>query len=284
MVGINEFPLPECTGEGCGGDNEICTDSRVHRRNAENRAPVTRNHRSAPRLGWWLTRDPIGYQGGINLYGYVESSPVGNADASGLSWWDWLFQPGTSYGYMGMGGTIRRNPLPPATPQSGWLGAIDNFLDWASGHSGTTLYPAGSPDSRQMSQSTVGEALVRYFLLVKNGGNPPCGKWRGVSDFSGKFGLADVFENLGNGTAEFVGSARGDASILSVHCGGTSGSVTVRFKLTNVTSLTSLLYHLWHNRWNVTTPGRPFSNWTQIYEWTQTFNCRCCNPRGGPGH
>ena len=48
MVAINEILLPECTGGECGGDNNICTDSRVHHRNAENRAPVTRNHRSAP--------------------------------------------------------------------------------------------------------------------------------------------------------------------------------------------------------------------------------------------
>ena len=45
MVVINEILSPECTGGECGGDNDICTDSRVHHRNAENRAPVTRNHR-----------------------------------------------------------------------------------------------------------------------------------------------------------------------------------------------------------------------------------------------
>ena len=38
----------------------------------------------SPTLGRWLTRDPIGYQGGINLHGYVDSSPVGNVDAEGL--------------------------------------------------------------------------------------------------------------------------------------------------------------------------------------------------------
>jgi hypothetical protein len=85
MVAINKILLPECTGEGCGGDNNICTDSRVHRGGAENRAPVTRNHRSAPILGRWPARDPIGYEGGINLYGYVNSSPVGNVDAAGMA-------------------------------------------------------------------------------------------------------------------------------------------------------------------------------------------------------
>ena len=85
MVATNKILLPECTGEGCGGDNDICADSRVHHRNAESRAPVTRNNRSDPILGRWLTRDPIGYQGGINLYGYVESGPVGMVDPEGES-------------------------------------------------------------------------------------------------------------------------------------------------------------------------------------------------------
>ena len=83
MVAINEILLPECTGEGCDGDNDICTDSRVHYRNAENRAPVTRNHRSAPTLGRWPTRDPIGYRREINLFGFVNSSPVGMEDPEG---------------------------------------------------------------------------------------------------------------------------------------------------------------------------------------------------------
>jgi RHS repeat-associated protein len=83
MVAINKILLPECTGEGCGGDTDVCTDSRIHRRNAESRVPATRNHLRAVAFGRWLTRDPIGYRGGINLYGYVDSSPVGNVDASG---------------------------------------------------------------------------------------------------------------------------------------------------------------------------------------------------------
>ncbi|MBC7807676.1 MAG: RHS repeat-associated core domain-containing protein, partial [Akkermansiaceae bacterium] len=33
----------------------------------------------------WLTRDPIGYDGDINLYGYVQSNPVMNTDPSGLA-------------------------------------------------------------------------------------------------------------------------------------------------------------------------------------------------------
>ncbi len=44
MVAIDKIPLPECAGEGCGGETGTCTDSRVHRRNAENRVPATRDH------------------------------------------------------------------------------------------------------------------------------------------------------------------------------------------------------------------------------------------------
>jgi RHS repeat-associated protein len=84
MVAINEIPLPGCAVEGCGGDTDVCTDGRVHR-NAENRAPTIRNRCRGVALGRWLTRDPIGYRGGINLYGHVNSSPVGNVDAEGLA-------------------------------------------------------------------------------------------------------------------------------------------------------------------------------------------------------
>ena len=35
-------------------------------------------------LGRWITRDPIGYAGGMNLYQYVSSNPLRNVDPSGL--------------------------------------------------------------------------------------------------------------------------------------------------------------------------------------------------------
>ncbi|MBL8066728.1 MAG: RHS repeat-associated core domain-containing protein, partial [Chthonomonadaceae bacterium] len=36
--------------------------------------------------GRWLNRDPIGYAGGVNVYGYCGSGPVGRVDPSGLNW------------------------------------------------------------------------------------------------------------------------------------------------------------------------------------------------------
>ncbi len=112
MVAINKILLPGCTGEGCGGETGTCTDSRVHHRNAESRVPATRNHRRtqplvnnlyqgmtldavtelycersrdySPSLGRWMEQDPAQYINGANTYQFVNSSPVGNVDASGL--------------------------------------------------------------------------------------------------------------------------------------------------------------------------------------------------------
>jgi RHS repeat-associated protein len=37
-----------------------------------------------PDLGRWLSRDPIGETGGLNLYGYTRNNPLNSADLSGL--------------------------------------------------------------------------------------------------------------------------------------------------------------------------------------------------------
>ena len=39
-----------------------------------------------PNNGRWLNRDPIGYWGGTNIYGYCWGDPVGRVDKSG-AWW-----------------------------------------------------------------------------------------------------------------------------------------------------------------------------------------------------
>jgi len=197
-----------------------------------------------PDLDRWPNRDPIQEQGGINLYAYVNNSPISLYDPFGLD--------------------------------AGWGGAIGNGLSWGMGHNGDTAYGPGSAYSQQMSQSTVA-AYVRTKFLSKNAGKL-CKDWVGIWDVVGHFGLSGLFNNWSNGTAEFVGSARGDVNIVRVNCSGASGTVTADFKLTNTTSLTSALYGLWPNWANVTIPGTPFSNWTQTYDWNETFNCKCCNP------
>ena len=41
-----------------------------------------------PETGRWLTKDPIGHKGGVNLYGYCSNDPVNAVDPSGYSVWD----------------------------------------------------------------------------------------------------------------------------------------------------------------------------------------------------
>jgi RHS repeat-associated protein len=43
-----------------------------------------------PEAGRWVTRDPIGYEGGINLYQYCGNDPSNSVDALGLDWKDGL--------------------------------------------------------------------------------------------------------------------------------------------------------------------------------------------------
>ena len=51
-----------------------------------------------PSLGRFLTRDPIGYPGGINLYSYVENQPTAKVDPRGLRGGRRSPEPGKSFG------------------------------------------------------------------------------------------------------------------------------------------------------------------------------------------
>ena len=53
---------------------------------SQHRTPISlyRNRLYSAQLGRFVTRDPIGYDGGLNLYEYVRGNPTNSLDASGL--------------------------------------------------------------------------------------------------------------------------------------------------------------------------------------------------------
>ncbi len=83
-----------------------------------------------PHNGRWLTRDPIGYDGGVNLYGYVGGNPVGWVDPEGID-----RQPGKTP-------PNKWPPLPPNlagrkprwNPDGYWQGGKNGYVWDDKGH------------------------------------------------------------------------------------------------------------------------------------------------------
>ncbi len=65
-----------------GPDNSIGYAGYVYNHEREDYTVRFRNYN--PELGRWMQRDPIGYRGGVNLYGYVKSQPMNYVDTMGL--------------------------------------------------------------------------------------------------------------------------------------------------------------------------------------------------------
>lgn len=76
------------------------------------------------RRGRWLSPDPSGLNGGLNLYGYANESPVNFVDPSGLEpWWVILDESGALDDASGGGlGLLDNIPLFPGMPGSPTLG------------------------------------------------------------------------------------------------------------------------------------------------------------------
>ncbi|MFT4175265.1 MAG: RHS repeat-associated core domain-containing protein, partial [Luteolibacter sp.] len=216
-----------------------------------------------PKLGRWISKDPIEESGGINLYAFV-----GN---KGVNKWDYLGQRTVSEWISDLIDSLDTPIGDGGAHGGGWAGALYDLEDWLKGNTpSTTDYPSGDPKSDAMSKSPIGRKLVNGYLDKFK--NKTCVNWGDYTNVTLDFGANEFIESIPNGRAHFVGSARGDAYSYQFY--PNKCKVKAKFVVTNTTSLKSALYHLIPNSWNRTTPGKSGANWTQTYTWFEEFNCK----------
>ena len=111
-----------------------------------------------PQQGRFLTKDPIGYDGGVNLYGYVRNNPANWGDPSG-------FAPGRAGG------------KPPVSAPKHWLHPEGPY------YPGVPEHPKGADilDNIAMAQRQEGllgvGTIQWYHDQVRTGGPWDCKQW-----------------------------------------------------------------------------------------------------------
>ena len=114
--------------------------------------------------GRWLSQDPIGYRGGVNLYEYVGDSPITRSDPTGEVWWwppDW-FRP-----------TPKPTPPPPAPEPE----PVKTPLNPANYPPPTPLYPLPPNINGTLYPANVGPEGKQFHgaNTPPTRGGPSCG-------------------------------------------------------------------------------------------------------------
>ena len=225
----------------------------------------------APELGRFISRDPIGFQGGLNLFNGAGANPVTMVDPSGL-------RPpsGILTTIMGCGAKAQQvgesvknykppapTPKPPAPNMSpaksgqNWSTHIRRTWDWAQGIPIPTFFGPDSPEVYDMKDSPgVNKARAAYYAK-----NRHCVESQAWTDGGGRFGPGEFMDatEQNNATRHYIGSFNIDIY--------PAGNDQIRFVVTDTKSQTSLLYHA---------PGvydQPagagYGNQTQVYTWLE---------------
>jgi RHS repeat-associated protein len=110
------------------GDVETAVGYTGHHHHGKSGLVLTWYRAYDPDTGRWLSRDPIGEKGGLNLYGYVENSPVEHEDPYGES------AVGAVLPWAG-GAAVADGPLPVGDILAGAIlagAAAWDLLDWVN--------------------------------------------------------------------------------------------------------------------------------------------------------
>ena len=217
----------------------------------------------SPTLGRFLSRDPIQEQGGLNLYAFVKNNPVVK--------WDLL---GRAIPQLGAGPDVEA-VTPTASLESliptSWNTALEDLITWLNGsHPQISYYGPDSTETQDLMKSEIARKLRTEFLK-KNQGRK-CSNWEDYTEAGMNFGIVRFILDIPNGRAHFVGSGDGD---VYISIDEEKSLITAYFSIRNVTSMKSLMYHLWFIE-NIEESGLPRSNWTQIYSWEETYACKKC--------
>nr|WP_028672452.1 RHS repeat-associated core domain-containing protein [Saccharospirillum impatiens] len=118
-----------------------------------------------PEIGRWTTKDPIGFAGGLNHYGYVENDPVNLIDSEGNlpSFPQWAVDGAAAFG-----DTIT-------------FGMTDKVRDWMGTNSvvnkDSTAYNAGEVAGVVYGFAAGGAGLARAGLRIERGNWKQAGQW-----------------------------------------------------------------------------------------------------------
>ncbi len=188
----------------------------------------------SPIIGRWLSRDPIGENRGMNLYGFTQNGPISRFDPFGQTWAE----------------------------------AIALFGDWITG-AGDPFRNYG-PESNQAKdmKDVPGVNKARDSFRNKNMGIKCCGDLKPLLGFGVKFGLKGLWEAGANSTRQFIGSYTVNIIPRKTPYGK---PCEVRILIFNTTSMTSFFYGLspsWERKWFFS----PGGNMRQRITWTETYS------------